>query len=150
MSCFILMQVPTRCTIGAVEVALIEDSGAIINPTNEEASRANLVCTVAGNRNGIVMLDGYGKAVPEDRVIEALGKAQVCRTVEYYVAASLLKSVQEAIIQICDGIEALKSSVSKPKMQFISSAISLNDLSDQIYAVSDNININVLSNRRTL
>lgn len=66
-----------RGTVGAVEVAVTDKSAIIVNPTNEELTNAKLLCTVAGNRNGIVMLDGFAKAITEGDAIEAFGKAHV-------------------------------------------------------------------------
>lgn len=83
-----LSDVPLTKPVAAVMVGYIDEK-LVINPTNDEMDRSRLDLTVAGTKDGILMIEGAAEFLPEDIMIEAV------------------KFGHEAIIGICQGVEAL-------------------------------------------
>jgi polyribonucleotide nucleotidyltransferase len=69
-----LSDIPFGGPVGAVRIALVDDRWSI-NPTFAERDEADLVLTVAGTRDAIVMVEGGAHEVAEEKVIEALERA---------------------------------------------------------------------------
>ncbi|HLE21298.1 MAG TPA: polyribonucleotide nucleotidyltransferase [Vicinamibacteria bacterium] len=66
--------IPFTTPIAAVRVGLF-DEGFVINPKIEELKTSRLNLTVAGSRQGIVMVEAGAKEVTEAEMLEALGVA---------------------------------------------------------------------------
>lgn len=79
-----------------MEVGLI-DGQFIVNPTKEEMKRSELVLTLAGSRNGILMIEGVSRFVTEEQMMEALTVGHA------------------AIVQICHAIDVFQSVAGKAK-----------------------------------
>ena len=94
-----ISDLPFRGPIGAVKVGR-SNGELIINPTAAELEIGDLDVAVAGNREGIVMVEGNAKFVSEDDLLEAL-----------YFA-------HDAIQPILDMQETLKSRCGKSKRVF--------------------------------
>jgi polyribonucleotide nucleotidyltransferase len=92
-----LSEIPFHTTIAGVRVGLV-DGSYVINPTYEERKRSLLDLSVAGSRDGLVMVEAGAKQVSEAQVVEALEAAHA------------------AIRQIVDVIDDLKKEVGKPKL----------------------------------
>ena len=60
--------------VGGVRIAKIGDE-FIINPTDKQLEQSELDIVVAGNKDGITMVEGEAKKVPEPVIMEALKKA---------------------------------------------------------------------------
>ncbi|MEA2624937.1 MAG: polyribonucleotide nucleotidyltransferase [Candidatus Binatota bacterium] len=88
--------IPFEGPIAAVRVGRI-DGQFVINPLVPDLERSDLNLTVAGSRDAIVMVEGGGKVVPEDVVLDALFKAH------------------EAIQALLDLQDQLREAVGKPK-----------------------------------
>lgn len=63
--------IPFNGPIGAVRVGLA-DGQFVLNPTYEQREKSPLDLIVVGWKEGIIMIEGEAKEVPEDKVIEAL------------------------------------------------------------------------------
>jgi polyribonucleotide nucleotidyltransferase len=94
-----ISDIPFRGPIGAVKVGRCNGE-LIINPTAVQLETSDLDVAVAGNREGIVMVEGNAQFVKEDDLLEAL-----------YFA-------HEAIQPILDMQETLKSRCGKSKKTF--------------------------------
>jgi polyribonucleotide nucleotidyltransferase len=94
-----ISDIPFQGPIGAVRVGRTNGQ-LIINPTAVQLETSDLDVAVAGNRQGIVMVEGNAQFVSEDDLLEAL-----------YFA-------HEAIQPILDMQETMKSRCGKPKKTF--------------------------------
>lgn len=63
--------VPFQGPIGAVRVGMIEGK-FILFPTANEIENGDLDLVVAGNHESILMIEGFGKQIPEDVMVDAL------------------------------------------------------------------------------
>ncbi len=73
---------PFQGPIGAVRVGMIDDD-FILFPTQEQIDKGDLDLVVAGNRESILMIEGFGRQIPEDVMADALmfahkGIGQLC------------------------------------------------------------------------
>ncbi|OQX29833.1 MAG: polyribonucleotide nucleotidyltransferase [Spirochaeta sp. LUC14_002_19_P3] len=84
--------IPFNGPVAAIRVASVEGS-LVVNPTFAQLDKSDLDLVVAGNNKGIVMVEGGGKQVSEERMLEALSHAegilkQLCRFLEEFAAAA--------------------------------------------------------------
>ncbi len=94
-----LSDIPFGGPVVGVKVGLI-DGQFVINPTSSELERSALDLVVAVNRDGVVMVEGGGKMVPEDVLLEAIFQGY------------------EAARPILDLQEELREQWGKPKRSF--------------------------------
>ena len=73
------------------------DGALIINPTKQEMENSTLHLTVAGTKEGLLMIEGAAEFLPEDIMFEAL------------------KLGHKAIGEICDAIQAFSDLVNPEK-----------------------------------
>jgi len=66
-----ISDIPFDGPIGALRVGLANDE-YIINPTYAQREECSMELFVCGMKDGIVMIEGEGKEVPEDKVVEGL------------------------------------------------------------------------------
>jgi polyribonucleotide nucleotidyltransferase len=66
-----LSEIPFHTTIAGVRVGFV-DGEYVINPTYEQRKRARSIITVAGSKDGLVMVEAGAKEVSEEVVIKAL------------------------------------------------------------------------------
>ncbi len=66
-----ISDIPFEGPLGAIRVCLIDDK-FVINPTYTQRENCTLEIEVVGLKDGIVMIEGEGKEVPESKVVEAL------------------------------------------------------------------------------
>jgi len=90
--------IPVDKTIAGVRVGLV-DGQYVVNPTYDQRKTSLLDLIVAGTRDGIVMVEAGAQEVSEAQVVAALETAHA------------------AIKQIVDGIEGLRDTVGKTKVQ---------------------------------
>jgi polyribonucleotide nucleotidyltransferase len=69
-----LSDIPFPEPVGAIRIGRL-DGEFVVNPTFDQREDADLVLTVAGTRNAIVMVEGSAHEVAEAVVVEALEKA---------------------------------------------------------------------------
>src|SRR5215212_3100916 len=91
-----LSSVPQTRTIAGVRVGHA-DGDFIINPTFEQRRRSTLDLTVAGSKDGIVMVEAGAQEVPEEQMVQALERAHA------------------AIKDICAGIDTLAGQAGQTK-----------------------------------
>ncbi|XP_046849479.1 polyribonucleotide nucleotidyltransferase 1, mitochondrial-like [Xenia sp. Carnegie-2017] len=73
--------VPWNGPVGAVRIADIDDE-FVINPTKEELQQSSLDLVVTSSEHRVVMLEGSGVEVQDDRLIEAITKAHLeCQSI---------------------------------------------------------------------
>jgi len=94
-----LSDIPFEGPVVGVKVGLI-DGQLVVNPTASELDKSQLDLTVAVNRDGIVMVEGGAKFVPEEVLLEAIFKGY------------------EAARPVLDFLEELKEQWGKPKRAF--------------------------------
>ena len=92
-----LSEIPFHTTIAGVRVGFV-DGEYVINPTYEQRKRSSLDITVAGSKDGLVMVEAGAKEVSEEIVIKAL------------------EAGHEAIKKIVDVINDLAKAAGKPKL----------------------------------
>lgn len=91
-----ISDVPLSKPVAAVNVGYIDEK-FVINPTNKQQETSRLLMTVAGTKDGIMMIEGAADFLPEDVMLEALKFGHV------------------AVMALCDGIEELAKLVGKEK-----------------------------------
>lgn len=92
-----ISDVPLTKPVAAVNVGYVDDK-LIINPTNTQMETSRLALTVAGTKDGIMMIEGAADFLPESKMIEAV------------------QFGHEAIIAMCQGIEEFGKLVGKEKL----------------------------------
>jgi polyribonucleotide nucleotidyltransferase len=90
--------VPFHGPIAAVRMGRVEGK-LIVNPTVSELERSDLNLIVAGSRDGIVMVEGGAKMLPEDPMLDALFEAH------------------RALQKLLDAQDELRRDLGKPKRE---------------------------------
>lgn len=124
-----ISDVPLTKPVAAVMVGYIDEQ-LIINPTNEQMEESRLHLTVAGTKDGIMMIEGAADFLPEDIMIQAV------------------QFGHEAIKGLCDGIEELgkiagkekKLDTLKPKIEGMQERVDelMTDRVDHMYTAGGN------------
>lgn len=91
-----LSEVPMSKPVAGVEVALVQDE-FIVNPTKAQSANATLQLTVAGTKEGILMIEGAADFLSEELMMSAIKKGH------------------EAIGVICDALAAFQQVAGKAK-----------------------------------
>ena len=94
-----ISDIPFNGPIGAVWVALI-DGEYVMNPTVEQRAKSEMVLTVAGTKEKIVMIEAGANEVAEDVMLNAI------------------KAAHTPIREICDFINSVKAEVGKEKFTY--------------------------------
>lgn len=84
--------IPFNGPVSAIRVASV-DGELVANPTFQQMEKAELDLVVAGNNKGIVMVEGGGDEVSEERMLEALAFAEgilkeLCKFLEDFAAVA--------------------------------------------------------------
>jgi len=79
-----ISNIPFEGPIAAVTVGLIEDE-YIINPTIEQAGKSQMLLTVAGTEEAVMMVEASAHEVPEDQILEAImfGHAEIKKITQF-------------------------------------------------------------------
>ena len=99
-----ISDIPFSGPIGAVRVGRIENE-IIVNPTHSQIDESDFNIIVAGNKEGVLMIESSAKEVAEEEVVEALKKAKE--------SINEIISFQEKIIKEV-GVEEREYEVEKP------------------------------------
>eukprot|EP00597_Dinobryon_sp_UTEXLB2267_P006313 CAMPEP_0170079124 /NCGR_PEP_ID=MMETSP0019_2-20121128/15589_1 /TAXON_ID=98059 /ORGANISM="Dinobryon sp., Strain UTEXLB2267" /LENGTH=821 /DNA_ID=CAMNT_0010292435 /DNA_START=140 /DNA_END=2602 /DNA_ORIENTATION=+ len=91
-----ISHVPMIRPVAAVEVGLVEGQ-LMVNPTKQQMANSTLSLTIAGTKEGILMIEGAADFLPEELMVTAL------------------KIGHAAIGEICDAISAFQKVAGKPK-----------------------------------
>lgn len=94
----VVSDIPFKGPVGAVRVGCVEGK-IILNPTYAERAQSESDLIIAGNEDGIVMIEGEATEVPEDKILEAL------------------KFGSEALIPISNIQNELRKEIGKPKSE---------------------------------
>jgi len=94
-----ISQIPFEGPIGAVRICRLNGE-FIINPTYEQRQEADMDVVVACSKDAIVMVEGGGKEIPEEVLLEAL-----------YFA-------QEKCLPLVEAQETLREKIGKSKVEF--------------------------------
>jgi len=70
-----ISDIPFNGPVAAIRIGSV-DGKLIVNPTFQQLEKAELDVIVAGNNDGIVMVEGGGSEVSEERMLEALSHAE--------------------------------------------------------------------------
>lgn len=89
-------QVPMTKPIAGVEVGLV-DGELVVNPLKSQMENSTLHLTIAGTKDGILMIEGAANFLPDEMMIKAL------------------KLGHEAIGQICDALSEFQKLAGKSK-----------------------------------
>ena len=89
-------EVPMAKPVAGVEVGIV-DGALVVNPTKSQMANSSLQLTVAGTKEGILMIEGAADFLPEATMIEAL------------------KLGHAAVGEICDAIAAFQAHVGTVK-----------------------------------
>jgi len=110
-----ISHVPMINPIAGVEVGLV-DGELKVNPTKEEMTNSTLSLTMAGTKDGILMIEGAADFLPEELMVQALSIGH------------------NAIGEICEAITELQKKAGKPKKTdaLASLPIELMDAIDQV------------------
>ncbi len=106
--------VPFDGPIGAVRVISV-DGEMIINPTFEQIAKAELDIVVAGTADGITMVEGGAKQVPEDLLLKAIDYSR------------------DTIVALCKAQETLREQAGKAKLPLVEKTDAL-EAADEIRA----------------
>ncbi|XP_004493216.3 probable polyribonucleotide nucleotidyltransferase 1, chloroplastic isoform X1 [Cicer arietinum] len=92
-----LSEVPMTKTVAGVRIGLVGDK-YIVNPTTEEMENSELDLMLAGTDSAILMIEGYGHFLPEEKLLKAVEVGQ------------------DAVRAICNEVDVLVKKCGKPKM----------------------------------
>ncbi len=107
-----ISDIPWNGPISAINVGLV-DGEIVLNPTLEQRAKTDLVLTVAGTAEKIVMIEAGANEVPEDTMLEAIMKGH------------------EEIKKMVAFIKDIQSQIGKPKFAFESMEVD-HDMFDAI------------------
>jgi len=117
-----ISDIPFNGPLGAVRVCLVDDE-FVLNPTYAQREISSLDLVVAGREEGIVMIEGESKEIPEEKVMEALDFAykalQSSRTIQIELAKEIgTKKAEVNLVQRHPGLvkkvrEMAQSSLTK-------------------------------------
>ncbi|XP_059462683.1 polyribonucleotide nucleotidyltransferase 1, chloroplastic [Corylus avellana] len=92
-----LSEVPNSKAVAGVRIGLVGDK-YIVNPTMKEMEESELDLLLAGTDSAILMIEGYGNFLQEEKLLRAVEVGQ------------------DAVRVICNEVEALVKKCGKPKM----------------------------------
>ncbi|KAK7290675.1 hypothetical protein RIF29_05264 [Crotalaria pallida] len=92
-----LSEVPMSKAVAGVRIGLVGDK-YIVNPSTEEMENSELDLMLAGTDSAILMIEGYGNFLSEEKLLQAVEVGQ------------------DAVRTICNAVEALVKKCGKPKM----------------------------------
>ena len=110
-----ISDIPVVHTTGSVRVARLDDGEWVLNPSYEQAARADVQATIAAARDGIVMVEADANEADEAAMLEAIERGH------------------KGCIQIIDAIEELVEKAGKPKREFTAPVVN-QALRDEIEA----------------
>lgn len=96
MLAFMLSPIPKKQPIAAVRVSKVNNN-FVINPSMDEIKSSTLNIVIAGTKNGVVMLEGESKEVPEEDMIRAIefGYKNILKIID--LQEKILSDVQKPV-----------------------------------------------------
>ena len=111
-----ISDIPFNGPIGAVWVALV-DGEFVMNPTVEQRAKSEMVLTVAGTKEKIVMIEAGANEVADDVMLNAI------------------KAAHTPIREMCDFINAVRAEVGKEKFTYEAHELN-HDLYDEVRSLT--------------
>mgnify|MGYP004672225097 CR=1 FL=1 len=111
-----ISDVPWNGPIGGVWLGYV-DGEYVINPTVAQREKSEMLVTVAGTKQKIVMIEAAANEVKEDVMLEGL------------------KFAHKTIIELCDFIEGIKAEIGKEKFTYEAHTVN-QELWDDIKAIA--------------
>ncbi len=111
-----ISDVPWAGPIGGVWLGLV-DGEYVINPTVEEREKSEMLVTVAGTKQKVVMIEAGANEVEESVMLEGI------------------KFAHKTIIELCDFISSIQAEIGKEKFEYESHDVD-HDLYDAIKAMA--------------
>jgi polyribonucleotide nucleotidyltransferase len=99
-----ISDIPFEGPVGAVRVARI-DGELVLNPTYEQRGMADMELVIAGTREGVIMVEGAARQVPED------------------VVGAAIELGHDAALSIIEAQEKLRSQVGNEKRAVVKPAV---------------------------
>ncbi|MBQ4534814.1 MAG: polyribonucleotide nucleotidyltransferase, partial [Ruminococcus sp.] len=107
-----ISDIPWNGPVASINVGLV-DGELVLNPTLEQRAKTDLVLTVAGTAEKIVMIEAGANEVPEDKMLEAI------------------MTGHEEIKKMVAFIDDIRAQIGKPKFEFESQEVD-HDMFDAI------------------
>ena len=126
-----ISDIPWNGPVASINVGLV-DGEIVLNPTLEQRAKTDLVLTVAGSAEKIVMIEAGANEVPEDKMLECIltGHEEIKKMVAF--------------------IDGIRKEIGKPKFAFESMDVD-HDMFDAIEAfASDRVKIALDTNDKTV
>ena len=126
-----ISDIPWNGPIAGINVGLV-DGEIVLNPTLEQRAKTDLVLTVAGTAEKIVMIEAGANEVPEDTMLEAI------------------MTGHEEIKKMVSFISDIRAQIGKPKFEFESQEVD-HDMFDAIEAfASDRVKVALDTDDKTV
>lgn len=126
-----ISDIPWNGPIAGINVGLV-DGEIVLNPTLEQRAKTDLVLTVAGTAEKIVMIEAGANEVPEDTMLDAILKGH------------------EEIKKMVAFISDIRAQIGKPKFEFESQEVD-HDMFDAIEAfASDRVKVALDTNDKNV
>ncbi len=126
-----ISDIPWNGPIAGINVGLV-DGEIVLNPTLEQRAKTDLVLTVAGTAEKIVMIEAGANEVPEDTMLEAI------------------MTGHEEIKKMVAFISDIRAQIGKPKFEFESQEVD-HDMFDAIEAfASDRVKVALDTDDKTV
>lgn len=110
-----ISRIPMVSPVGAVAVARI-DGAWVLNPTKEQQEASDVALLIAGNKDGICMVEGNAQGIMEDELVDAL-----------FTAHEMIKAQVAWQEEICKEVQA-------PQHNFVDSAFDWVDWNNKLTA----------------
>jgi len=126
-----ISDIPWNGPVASINVGLV-DGEIVLNPTLEQRAKTDLVLTVAGSAEKIVMIEAGANEVPEDKMLECIlaGHEEIKKMVAF--------------------IDGIRKEIGKPKFAFESMEVD-HDMFDAIEAfAADRVKIALDTNDKTV
>lgn len=126
-----ISDIPWNGPVASINVGLV-DGEIVLNPTLEQRAKTDLVLTVAGSAEKIVMIEAGANEVPEDKMLECIlaGHEEIKKMVAF--------------------IDGIRKEIGKPKFTFESMEVD-HDMFDAIEAfASDRVKVALDTNDKTV
>ena len=126
-----ISDIPWNGPVASINVGLV-DGEIVLNPTLEQRAKTDLVLTVAGSAEKIVMIEAGANEVPEDKMLECIltGHEEIKKMVAF--------------------IDGIRKEIGKPKFTFESMDVD-HDMFDAIEAfAADRVKIALDTNDKTV
>lgn len=123
-----ISDIPFAGPIAGLRVALV-DGKYVINPTYDQRDHASLDFIIAGNEEGVVMVEGEALQIPEEKVIEAFEVAHKALIPISNIQKELQKECgkEKAVVQLAEPNAALQEKVRKLAKDKLTEAYKIGD-----------------------